>query len=357
MIRVLKFLIIGTAVALALMPLPRDVVERVYARGVYPVLQPRLTALTNRTSIAWLDVMAVLAGAAIVSMWIFRIRRRGAGTFRMLGTLGGLLIDTASVAAVIYLWFLAAWGLNYQREPLSAHLDYRDDRITPEGLRALATRNVDSLNALHAEAHAAGWPDLRAVPGRLGPAFLRAQQDLAISWRVEAGTPKRSMLNLYFTNVSVDGMTDPFFLETLANQSLLPFERESTVAHEWSHLAGHADESEANFLGWLICMRGPSAAQYSGWLSLYGPVMRSLPRAERDEIALRLHGGPREDLRAIAERIQRDTSPLASRAGYAMYDRYLKANRVEAGVRSYGQVVRLLLGTRFDEDGTPVLSQ
>ena len=38
-----------------------------------------------------------------------------------------------------------------------------------------------------------------------------------------------------------------------------------------------------------------------------------------------------------------------------MYDKYLKANRVEAGVRSYGQVVRLLLGTRFDEDGGPVL--
>src|SRR5687767_11198965 len=110
--RVLKFLIICTAAALALMPLPRDVVERVYARGVYPVLQPRLTALTNRTPIAWLDVMAVLAGAVMVWMWIFRIRRRGAGTFRLLGTIGGLLIDTASVAAVIYLWFLAAWGLN-----------------------------------------------------------------------------------------------------------------------------------------------------------------------------------------------------------------------------------------------------
>ena len=176
-----------------------------------------------------------------------------------------------------------------------------------------------------------------------------------MSWRVEPGLPKRSMLNPYFTRVSVDGMTDPFFLETLANQHLLPFERESTVAHEWSHLAGYADESEANFLGWLICMRGPAATQYSGWLSLYGTVMRSLDRSQREGIAIRLGDGPRADLRAIAERIQGDVSPLASRAGYALYDKFLKANRVDAGVRSYGEVIRLLLGTRFAEDGSPVL--
>jgi hypothetical protein len=40
-----------------------------------------------------------------------------------------------------------------------------------------------------------------------------------------------------------------------------------------------------------------------------------------------------------------------------MYDRYLKANRVEAGVRSYGEVLRLLLGTRFNDDGSPALKE
>jgi hypothetical protein len=59
-------------------------------------------------------------------------------------------------------------------------------------------------------------------------------------------------------------------------------------------------------------------------------------------------------LRAIAQRIQTHAMPVASRAGYALYDRFLKANRVEAGLRSYSEVVRLLLGTRFDE-GKPVL--
>jgi len=51
-------------------------------------------------------------------------------------------------------------------------------------------------------------------------------------------------------------MTDPYFLETLIASDLLPFERSFVAAHEWSHLAGIADEGEANLAGWLTCLRG-----------------------------------------------------------------------------------------------------
>ena len=176
-------------------------------------------------------------------------------------------------------------------------------------------------------------------------------------WTAVVGRPKRSVLNFYFTRVSIDGMTNPFFLETLANQTLLPFERTATVAHEWSHLAGYADESEANFLAWLVCMRGDRPAQYSGWLSLYGTVINALPRSERDDMIARLDAGPRADLQAVSDRIRRHTIPMANRAGYALYDGFLKANTVDAGIRSYGEVLRLLLGTRFGEDGAPMRKQ
>jgi hypothetical protein len=269
----------------------------------------------------------------------------------------GLAFDSAAIAAVLYLWFLGAWGFNYQRQPLREQLDFREDRITRDALRSLAARTVDSLNALHRDAHASGWPELAATPAALEPAFAQAQRDLALPWRAHPGRPKRTLFNFYFTRVSIDGMTGPFFLETLANDTLLPFEREATVAHEWSHLAGYADESEASFVGWLVCMRGPVSAQYSAWLALYGTVAGALPRSEREDVMRALDEGPRADLRAISERIRRHVIPAASRAGYAVYDRFLKANRVEAGVRSYGEVLRLLLGTRFDENGAPIVTR
>ena len=348
----LKIALIVVAAILALAPLPRHAVERTYSRGIYPVIQPRLTALSNHTQFAWFDGVVLAAASLLVALWTSRLRRRREGALR---TIAGLAVDTAAIAAVLYLWFLAAWGLNYQRQPLRERLDFRDDRVTREALRALATRAVDTLNALYGDAHAVGWADLAATPAALEPAFARAQQDLALPWTAHAGRPKRTLFNFYFTRVSIDGMTDPFFLETLANDTLLPYERPATIAHEWSHLAGYADESEANFVGWLVCMRGSPAVQYSGWLSLYGTIAGALPRADRDEMTRVLNDGPRADLRAISDRVRRYAIPAASRAGYAMYDRFLKANRVEAGVRSYGEVLRLLLGTRFTDDGAPAL--
>ena len=360
----LKLALIFVTVLAALVPLPRNGVERIYSRGLYPIIQPRLTTLSNTTPFAWFDALVLLAVSTILIMWTIRLRRlsRQSGDAAKAGrttgvarTIAGLAIDTAAIAAVLYIWFLAAWGLNYQRQPLREQLDFQEDRITREALRALADRTVGALNALHADAHAAGWPDLSATPGALEPAFVRAQHDLALPWIADGGRPKRTLFNFYFTRVSIDGMTGPFFLETLANDTLLPYERPATIAHEWSHLAGYADESEANFVGWLICMRGPVSIQYSGWLSLYGSIAGALPRSDREEIARALGEGPRADLRAISDRIRRYAIPAASRAGYAMYDRFLKANRVEAGVRSYGEVLRLLLGTKFKEDGAPTL--
>jgi Protein of unknown function (DUF3810) len=141
-------------------------------------------------------------------------------------------------------------------------------------------------------------------------------------------------------------MTDPYFLETLVVRGLLPFEEPFVIAHEWSHLAGFTDEGEANFVGWLTCLRASEAAKYSGWLFLYGQVVGRLPPAERSAIAGRLRPGPRRDLDAIAARIKAQVKPRVSEAGWRVYDTYLKANRIEAGAESYAQVVRLVLGSR-----------
>jgi hypothetical protein len=60
-------------------------------------------------------------------------------------------------------------------------------------------------------------------------------------------------------------------------------------------------------------------------------------------------------LNAIADRYRRQVSPNLSAAGWRVYDRYLKANRIAAGAASYGEVVRLVLGVRFGTDWTPQL--
>ena len=67
-----------------------------------------------------------------------------------------------------------------------------------------------------------------------------------------------------------------------------------------------------------------------------------------------LSRGPRRDVDAIIDRLQRGRLPLLQRASWLVYDQYLKANRIEEGVKNYGLVVNLILRARFDENGMPV---
>ena len=170
----------------------------------------------------------------------------------------------------------------------------------------------------------------------------------------EPGRLKPKLLGIYFRWTSVDGMVDPFALEVLANPDLLPFERPFVAAHEWGHLAGFADESEANFVGWLTCLRADASSQYSGWLYLYWQILGEVGASDRAQLTTAIDDGPRRDVDAIVQRLRRGQLPALRTASWAVYDKYLRANRVEEGIRSYGEVVTLILRARFDPGWVPV---
>jgi hypothetical protein len=323
------------ALAGALLPLPALTVERWYSRGLYPPLQRILTSATNLVPFALFDVLCIAATALAFAIAYRRIRTAGwrSGTRQ-------LLAGAAHAGAIVYLAFLAMWGLNYRRVPLTGKLEFDPSRVTATAAVRFGDANAAILNARYAEAHQA--PASRDV---LAAAFQDAVRVLGAPGPVVPGRPKQTLFGEYFHQTAVAGMTDPFLLETLIAPDLLEVELPFVIAHEWAHLAGYADESEANFVAWLTCGRADGAAQYSGALSLIG---YQLPKTTI------LDPGPRSDLFAIRYRYSRTSRTLrvAARNGY---DRYLKANRVERGVESYDAVVQLILGTGFDPRGNPRL--
>lgn len=346
-----RIALVVVAVVAAIVPVPSALVERAYSASIYRMLQRPLTSLSNLAPFALFDALIVLSLAGwLLAAVVDGVRRPGWLTF-----LGRLLLRTAVLAAAFYLVFLVTWGLNYRRVKLADKLQFSEGAITQDAAAAAMTTTVDQLNALYDRAHAWGWRPLDEIDADLSSAFSRAALGIGSRTPPVAGRPKATLLDLYFRRAGVEGMTDPYFLETLVQQDLLPFERPFVVAHEWSHLAGYADESEANFLGWLTCLRGSVADQYSGWLFLYGELSRAVPRRDLGRLTAPLGAGPRADLNAMAERYRRQVNPKVSAVGWRAYDRFLKANRVEAGTASYNLVVRLVLGVRFGPDWTPLL--
>jgi uncharacterized protein DUF3810 len=325
----------------ALLPLPAASIERLYSTGFYLRWQNILTPLTNAVPIALFDLTVAALLAFIIFWFVVRTRRLGfLRAFRR--SIGPAL----TITAVIYLVFLAFWGLNYRRVPLEQKIDFDDTRVTTEAMRTLGATAVRMLNAGYESAHA-----LEQSGPTLEDAFAAAQRTLGSERFATPGVLKRSVLELYFRQAAIDGMTDPWFLEVIVNPDTLPFERPFVILHEWGHLAGYAHEAEANFLAWVACLQGNALAKYSGWLAIYEHVAATLASADRKAIATQLDPGPRQDLIAAAARYAR-SSPVVRTAARDVYDSYLRANRVDEGIASYTGVVRLILGAGI-EDGRP----
>jgi Protein of unknown function (DUF3810) len=341
--------LIAAAIGAVFIPIPASIVERLYSTRVYLAFQPVVTSASNRFPVALLDLLIAGVGALWMGLAVRDLRRAS----KPLEALVLIAVRTIAWSAAIYLVFLATWGLNYRRLRLADKLPFDAGAVTADAARVAGGLAVDRLNALHDEAHASGWPAGNGIDSGLSAALSSAIREAGVPRAIVVARPKRTMLDWYFRRAGVDAMTDPFFLETLIAGGVLPFERPFVLAHEWSHLAGIADEGEANFIGWLACVRGSVGDQYSGWLFLYAELAGAVNGRDRAALAARLGSGPRADLRAIRDRFAREVSPRLSTAGWRIYDSYLKANRVEAGAASYAEVVRLVLGVRLP--GGPVL--
>lgn len=357
----LRLALVVAALGAALLPFSPTFVEFRYSQWAFLAWQRFATRLSNLVPFALFDLL--LAGALLWLGWtaVGCLRRfRG----RPLRALADFLLRAAAGTALVYLAFLAAWGLNYRRVPLTSRLQFSTERVRPTSARELARSLALRANALreslarHSGPSSGGrfvpGPSWDELPALLGPSFAGVQRQLAQVRPAMGGRPKPTLLTYYFERAGVDGMTDPFLLEILVNRSILPFERPFIVAHEWAHLAGYADEAEANFIGWLVCLQGPPEARYSGSLALLWQVLPALDDGERQAVIHQLSSGVRSDLRAVAARLARVT-PVIREAGWRVYDRYLKANRVEQGIESYDAGLTLLLGTQFLPGWVPAL--
>jgi hypothetical protein len=342
--RALGLATILAALAAALLPVPASWIERWYSEGLYARLQQSVTAFSNGIGWSLFDPVCIAAGMLALTMIVRSIQRAGwiRGSLRAIWRV-------AVFSSAGYLAFLGMWGLNYRRVPLTDKLAFDRGRVTPSATTDLAMRAARELNRLHDAAHQMPFDQRDLVAP-----FHDAQRALGSRWAIVSGTPKPTLLGLYFKRAAIAGMTDPFLLDVMLAPDLLDVERPFVLSHEWGHLAGYADESEASFIAWVACARGNERAQYSGWLALFSDVVSGLGPAARRAAFAALEPGPRRDLAAIAARYEA-TSRIVRVAARETYDKYLKANRVQDGINSYDAVLQLILGTEFDRNWTPRL--
>lgn len=318
-----SFILFGLAIVTILASwleiFPRQWVEKLYSRGVFPTISHGFAALSDLLPVSWLDFW--IPGCVALLIYVLYRRR-----WRVL----------VGVASFFYLWFFWGWGLNYHRPLVSERLQLESRQIGTEEYHQLEATALEQLNRLRPLAAQA--PLDRGAASAM--AFDRVERVVftidGTDWPITHRVKRSVFLEPWYVRAGIDGMFNPFGHEPLVIRGPLPFELPFIMSHEIAHARGIANEGEANLVALLATVASADPRfQYSGWLEVWRYLYA--PAEER------LDPGVLADLQAIDERFRANQVRLFSRVQTAILDAHLKANAVPGGIRSYSDFVTLAI--------------
>ena len=255
------------------------------------------------------------------------------------------------ILLLLYVGFNMLWGLNYSRLSFADISGLPVEPAAVEELTALAQSLANSANALRAQV-AEDERGVMTLSSSIRQMFVRAetgyQRAAAIYPELggKFGRPKGVFLSHYWSYTGTSGMYFPFTAEANVNTDMPHLLQPATAAHEMAHQRGFAREDEANYLAYLACSLHPDADfQYSGTVSALIHTMNALYRADIDAykaVRKQYCDGLNRDLKDWRDYWAKFEGPI-DRVSTNVNDSYLKANRQQDGVQSYGRMVDLLL--------------
>lgn len=332
-----------------------------YLFGFYPVFSRSWRTLTAWSAISIGDILYILAAIWLLT-GIVRFVRDLLQVKRRRWAWVVTLLRFVLIVLVSYTVFMVFWGMNYRYDRLYADMGVRSE---PFHLRQVASL-CDSLAArLDREHRALAGNDTLPVTQFLSFSQIRQRipenyRRISRSWpALQYSFPsiKPSMFGYMMNYAGITGYFNPFTGEAQVNTTPMPAGLPFTACHEVAHQLGFAAEEDANFIGYLVAATSPDihfryAANFV--MFLYGVHALSLrdPASSDSLFETLITPGVKKDYDryfSFYDRYRTSLRPVLN----DFYDRYLKANQQEKGIRSYNEVVSLLIDYMKRHGGLP----
>jgi hypothetical protein len=318
-------------------------VERYYSNGLYPAISWVMHPVLNLFPFSIGDVLYILVIGYLLFSFVRFSYRLFKGRFRLVAlSLTTIVIGVQFAILAFYLF----WGMNYFRPSAGERLNLRDTSYTTAQLVNVTCMLIDSANASRAR--------LTTVDSTQGnktiykTAINAVNNISADSANFPSYSPriKSSLLTPLLNYIGTSGYFNPFTGEAQLNYQMPFFSRPMVACHEMAHQMGYGPEDEASFAGYMVALRSKDRLlRYSAFSNAVNECMQALRR--RDTLAfkeLRQHISPPVRHDYYRERFYwlsfHGNATLLS--GY-LYDDFLKANNQPQGLRTYNQMVLLLM--------------
>lgn len=333
-----------------------EAAENVFANGIYKGYGWVISHLTGGAdfSIAEMLVVAVpLLTISIIAVGIKNIvaaARRKKDTSVPVAVLR-LVRNLLILTGVIYAWYMIGCGTNYYRYEFSRYSGLKIEKSTTDELYDLYSELVDNVNSSYeAAVKTETERGMKMTSRERINAAREAMNNLGAEYEVLDGfypKPKEVFFSRTMSRFGITGVYFPWTVEANVNVDVPAYSIPSTMCHELSHLRGFMREDEANFIGYLACVRSDEPEfVYSGYMEalihtgnrLYGDSPELYYKA-----AAGLCDGVRADLIENNEYWEQFEDTVTNEVGEKVNDTYLKANKQTDGTKSYGRMVDLLL--------------
>lgn len=327
-----------------------DLVEAVYSQKVYPFISNVTGYIVSLApcSLAELLVYAAILGVALLIL-IQLIRF----IFRRIHILSlvKLVVALCIAAGILLNGFYLMWGFNYSRPKLSELMGLNVVERRPEELEKLCAHLAEKANELRSrvsenesgifilkDGYRPGFnklPEAFDALGRKYPLFAR-----------NVFAAKGVIASKGMSYAGIAGVFFPFTAEANVNTDQPALLLLSSAAHENAHYLGIAREDEANFVSYIACSYSKDAdIAYSGTMLALINASNKLHEADAElyyEIYNSYSEGIKRDIADYNRYWDSYEGPVEETVT-RVNDNYLKFNQQQAGVRSYGEMVDLLL--------------
>jgi hypothetical protein len=321
-----------------------DFIEKYYSNGIYPYISSFFRIILGWIPFSVGDILLFIAFIYIfISIWRFvKLKQKNYKE---------LFFNIGSKLAVLYFIFYLFWGINYYRKPLSESMQLAIPEYNIEELSLLTERLLIKTQEIHFKLTKNDTIPVQTVlsQNELLDRTAKGYENLAKKYPQFTYTNPKVKKSLFSTPMSYmgfGGYLNPITGESQVNYNLLDFNIPSTASHEVAHQIGYANESEANFIGYLAAINNKDLLfQYSANLMALQYAMGAIYRNDKDlykEIKGRLPIGVLKNITENHKQWKKYDNPLEPYFK-KFYGFYLKANHQKHGMKSYGRMLGLLM--------------
>lgn len=330
-----------------------------YTSHIYPLIGTVLSHISGIFPFALGDLFIALSIAWVILYPIYEIglRKKLARRFIFLAAKSGCYPKKKAVFGRvieyllwIYVWFYAAWGLNYSQPNIYCRTGMKPAEVSEAKFQEFAYRYADSLNYLSEEFN--GMVD-DGLKNRVRDAVLKGYNEIGAKEGINAPFNQhphaKTMLFTPLSSMSgVTGSMGPFFCEFTLNGDIRPHDYPAIYAHEYAHLLGIANEGEANFYSYIVCTASSDkAVKFSGYYHIFFHVLRNVFDILGEKEGEKFLKYIRPEIIQLAKSDRNywlsKRCKVLDAAQDFIFDLYLRGNHVAEGRKSYSGVVGLIL--------------